>query len=247
MTAIDNERISQTHASQRSSERLVWDWPVRIFHWGLVIAIFGAFVTNKLGVRFFAYHAFCGYAVIVLVAFRILWGIYGAHHARFVNFVRGPQAVMRYISSLGRGRRTYHAGHNPLGAMMVLALLALLGTQAAFGLFANDEIFNSGPLAGLVSKSVSLTLTSLHRKLFYWIAGAVAAHIVAVLFHVLVKRENLVSAMITGRKAAHLVKQQDAIYSSRGLRAIALFIAVTTALVLILQFAPGPDLEVAGF
>ncbi len=247
MTAIDDERISPTRASHSSTDRLVWDWPVRVFHWSLVIAIVGAFVTNKLGVKYFGLHTFCGYTVIVLVAFRILWGICGARHARFVNFVHGPVAVLRYVSALGRGRRTHYAGHNPLGAIMVLALLALLGAQATFGLFANDEIFNAGPLAGLVSKSVSLGLTSLHRKIFYWIAGAAAIHVAAVMFHVFVKRENLVTAIITGRKAAHLVKQEEAIKSSHGLRAIGLFIALSFAFALLLQFAPAGDSEIAGF
>jgi len=247
MTAVERDRpAASRQAPAAASRRLVWDWPVRIFHWSLVVSILGAFATNRLGVKYFAYHAFFGYAVITLVVFRVWWGFLGPRHARFANFVKGPKAVLRYMHATGRGWKTRHAGHNPLGALMVVLLLALLGAQAAFGLFANDEIFNAGPLAGLVSKSVSLNLTSLHRKLFYLIAGAAILHIGAVLAHWRLKGDNLVSAMITGKKPAHLVEAHEEIRSSRGVLAVTLFIAISLVLATLLHFAPVADFDTAG-
>lgn len=248
MTALENDdRLAQSQAPAQAPHRLVWDWPVRLFHWSLVVSILGAFVTNRLGVKYFAYHVWFGYAVLALVAFRLLWGVVGPRHARFGNFLRGPKAVLGYVTAIGRGRHTRYPGHNPLGALMVVTLLGLVALQASLGLFANDEIFNAGPLAGLVSKSLSLELTSLHRKIFYWIAAAIALHVAAVIAHVRFKRENLVLAMITGKKPAHLVHPGEAIASSRSLHAIALFVAVVTALAVLLQFAPPADADIAGF
>jgi cytochrome b len=247
MTTLENDGAVPSVAAETVSHRLVWDWPVRFFHWALVVSIAGAFVTNRLGVKYFAYHVWFGYAVIVLVAFRLLWGVFGSRHARFVNFIRGPMSVLRYVSALGRGRRTRYAGHNPAGAVMVAALLALLAAQATFGLFANDEIFNAGPFAGLVSKSVSLGLTSLHRKIFYVIAAAVALHVGAVLAHLWIKKENLVAAMVTGKKPAHHVRPWEAIGSHRSLRAIGIFVAVGAAFALLLQLVPAESFDVAGF
>src|SRR5208283_2794790 len=215
MTAVERDRPAPPETRVATARRLVWDWPVRVFHWSLVISILGAFITNRLGVSYFACHAFFGYTVIVLVAFRIFWGFLGPRHARFASFVKGPKAVLRYLHAHGRGWKTRHAGHNPLGAAMVLLLLGLLAAQAAFGLFANDEILEAGPFAGLVSKSVSLDLTSLHRKLFY-----------------------LIAAMVNGKKSAHLVERHEEIRSSRGLRAIALLLAIGLAFALLLHFAP---------
>jgi len=247
MRTLETDRVAQSQAPAKRAQRLVWDWPVRLFHWSLVGSIIGAFVTNRLGVKYFAYHVWFGYAVLALVAFRLLWGVVGPRHARFANFLRGPKAVLGYVTALGRGRHTHYPGHNPLGALMVVTLLALVALQALFGLFANDEIFNAGPLAGLVTKSVSLGLTSLHRKIFYWIAAAVALHVAAVLAHVRFKRENLILAMITGRKPAHLVHLGEAIPSSRSLHAVALFVAVVASLAVLLQLAPPVDAEIGGF
>jgi cytochrome b len=248
MTTIESDRQTETAQSADPIEyRQVWDWPVRLFHWALVFAFVGAFVTNKLGVRYFSYHVWCGYAVIVLVVFRILWGVFGTRHARFVNFVQGPIGVLKYLSAVGRGRRTRYVGHNPLGAMMVIFLIFTLAVQAGLGLFASDEIFNIGPLYGVVSKSVSLQLTSLHRKFFYWIAAAVLLHIAAVLFHVVFKREALIRAMFTGGKAGHVVRPEEVIGSSRGWLAVTLFVAVAIALVALVHSAPLSDLDVAGF
>jgi cytochrome b len=248
MTTLENDRISSP-ATYRdaATHRRVWDWPTRFFHWGLATSILGAYVSNRLGASYFSLHLFFGYATIVLVVFRLVWGFIGTRHARFVNFLEGPRGVLRYVSAVGRKRHTRYAGHNPLGALMVVTLLLITGAQAALGLFGNDEIFNLGPFAGLVSKEASLLLTSLHRKLFYVILFAVVFHVGAVLIHVFVKREPLILAMITGHKPAHVVQPDEAISSSRGLLAILLFASLTAALIFGLDFVPVPETELAGF
>ena len=104
MTTLGNDIQTQARQDAQGAERrLVWDWPVRLFHWSLVVAFVGAFLTNKLGVAYFKYHVGCGYAVITLVTFRVLWGLFGTKHARFWNFVRGPRATLRYARDFWRG------------------------------------------------------------------------------------------------------------------------------------------------
>lgn len=221
-----------------SEHRQVWDLPVRLFHWTLVTAFIASYVTNKLGIAYFKYHVWCGYTVIVLVCFRILWGIVGTRHARFRNFVRGPAATGRYLLGLARGAERPYPGHNPLGALMVLALLLALLAQALTGLFANDEIVNTGPLYGYVSNARSLWLTSLHRLLFDWIFAAVVIHVLAVLVHHIARKEKLVRAMLTGRKPAHSVPADEAIQSSRLWLAALLIVALGLALAWIVAAAP---------
>jgi len=240
MTTIDN--VNQIPEAEHHQ---VWDLPVRVFHWTLVGAFIGAYVTNRLGVSYFKYHVWCGYTVIVLVLFRIVWGIVGTRHALFHNFVRGPLETARYAAGLLRGRHQHYPGHNPLGALMVLALLLSLGLQASAGLFGNDEIFNVGPLYGYVSKEVSLQLTSLHRQLFYWIAGAVVLHVLAVIAHHVFKQENLVHAMITGRKPAHGIGGAAHIHASHTWLAVLLSLALTLALAWIVNHAPEPLTDIS--
>jgi hypothetical protein len=129
----------------------VWDLPVRIVHWLLVIGIAGSYATHKLGVAYFSYHLWFGYLVVVLAAFRILWGFVGTRHARFASFLRGPRATGAYLVALLRGAAPATPGHNPLGGWMVIFLLLFLLAQGITGLFANDEIFNTGPLYGYIS------------------------------------------------------------------------------------------------
>ncbi len=236
---IRNELAVET--PQQVEHRQVWDLPVRLFHWALVGAIIAAFVTNRLGVAYFKYHVWSGYTVIVLVSFRILWGIVGTRHAKFRQFVRGPAATLRYAFGLMHGRGRPCAGHNPLGAYMVVMFLTALSAQAVSGLFGNDDIFNTGPLAGYVDKKLSLQMTSLHRHLFYWITTATAVHIVAVIAHHVFKRENLILAMITGRKPHHCVPEGEVIYSSRTWLAALLVFALASALWWIVADAPVID------
>jgi cytochrome b len=225
---------------QEPAPRLVWDLPVRVFHWLLVLAVIGSFVTDRIGVTAFRYHVWCGYTVLVLVAFRIVWGLVGTRHARFGNFVRGPRATLHYLLGTMRGRHERVVGHNPLGALMVVALLLALAVQAVSGLFGNDEIFNLGPLYGYVSKARSLQLTSLHRRLFYWIAGAVGVHVLAVLVHRLVYREDLVRPMLSGHKSAERVPAEQAIAGSRVWLAVAVVLGAVALLAWIVVHAPEP-------
>jgi cytochrome b len=204
----------------------------------LVASFIAAYVTNWLGVSYFTYHLWSGYFVIVLVGFRILWGIFGTHHARFANFVRHPLESVRYAKHLVKNKAQSYPGHNPLGALMVLLLLSVMMIQAATGLFANDEIFNAGPLYGYISNQLSLQLTSVHKELFYWILAAVTLHVAAVLFYVLVKRENLIKAMITGKKPRHGFEHARAIESSRIWLALFLIVLVSAVLAWVIITAP---------
>jgi cytochrome b len=224
-----------------AAERRVWDLPVRIFHWTLVLAVAGAWLTHQLGISYFVYHLWCGYAVLTLVSFRILWGLVGTRHACFWNFVHNPLATARYGLDLLRGRDAHYAGHNPLGAWMVVLLLLALLAQAVLGLFGNDEISNLGPLNGYVSEDRGIELTSLHRKLFWWIVGAIGLHIAAVVYHRVAKGENLVRAMFTGRKPAAVVTEAEAIESSRLVLAALLLALLVGILAWVVQHAPAPQ------
>lgn len=185
----------------------VWDLPVRIFHWSLVVLFIAAYVTNSLGSDYFVYHLWSGYALIILVSFRIVWGLVGTYHARFTHFVKNPVATAKYALSVFKKRDKHYLGHNPLGAVMVVVLLIAILVQAITGLFTNDEIFNVGPLYAYINDELSLQLTSLHRQLFYWILGAIALHIIAVIAHVIFKRDNIIRAMFSGNK--NLPTQED--------------------------------------
>jgi cytochrome b len=223
--------------------RKVWDLPVRVMHWGLVLAVGGAWLTRELEGDWFAWHVRCGYAVLLLAATRIVWGFVGTRHARFADFVRGPRAILRYLRG-GAGEDGQRiAGHNPLGALMVLAMLAMLLAQAALGLFANDQVMSTGPLFGYVSAETSDRLTSLHKQLFDVIVAAIAVHVAAALFYLWVRRENLIVPMITGRKPGDLLPPGALdIGSSRTLLAVGIAAALGALLWWVVKNAPEASL-----
>ncbi len=224
--------VKQLNTQSSEAKVLVWDLPVRIFHWLLVLAVAGAFITDQLGVTYFKYHVWCGYTVLVLIAFRLIWGLVGTRHARFANFIRGPKTILSYL----KGEQNHWPGHNPLGALMVLLLLGGFLVQAATGLFSNDEIFNVGPLYGYIGNELSLRLTSLHRQLFYWLAGAIALHVLAVIGYRVFKREKLVEAMVTGRKRG--ISLDQGITRSRVLLAVVIVIILSALLFWLIATAP---------
>ncbi|MEP3562652.1 MAG: cytochrome b/b6 domain-containing protein [Marinobacter sp.] len=171
----------------------LWDLPTRLFHWLLLLAVTGAVITIKTGMP--EWHGRFGLFVVGLLSWRIVWGFLGSTYARFRSFVRGPSVVLSYLRGQWQG-----VGHNPLGALSVLALLGLFGFQVVTGLFANDEISFQGPLYPLVSSAWSDTLSSWHRQSEWYLYGLVGLHVLAVMWHSKVKKDNLVQPMITGKK-----------------------------------------------
>lgn len=173
----------------------VWDWPLRLFHWLLVLAIGAAVVTGKLGGALTDWHGRAGLLILGLLVFRLVWGFVGSTHALFSNFFPTPARIAVYLRGSWRGH-----GHNPLGALAVFALLGVLAVQVVTGLFANDDIAFQGPLCDLVDKSLSDKLTGWHSRAFYILLWLVGLHVAAIVFHARVKKHNLVIPMLTGNK-----------------------------------------------
>lgn len=180
---------------------------MRAFHWTLVALIATSWVSAEIGGNAMQLHEWSGFTILTLVLFRLLWGFLGGTHARFKAFVRGPREVWAYAASLLRGRPAFHAGHNPLGGWMILALLASLLVQAGTGLFANDDIMAEGPLAKHVSKQTSDLLSKVHEANFDLLLALILLHVAAVLYYLVVKHDNLIVPMLTGRK--HLPEGVD--------------------------------------
>ncbi|MEJ2641163.1 MAG: cytochrome b/b6 domain-containing protein [Desulfosarcinaceae bacterium] len=196
------EKKNTAASSRQSNDPIVrvWDLPTRLFHWLLVFCVAVSVVTGRIGGLYMRYHEWSGVTILVLILFRIVWGVVGGRHARFAAFVAGPKAVVGYARDLfGEAHRRY-LGHNPLGGWSILAMLVALGVQAGTGLFANDDIFTEGPLAHWISKGSSDLLTRIHLFNKGVLLMLVGVHLLAVVFYYLVKRENLLVPMITGYK-----------------------------------------------
>jgi cytochrome b len=190
--------IGNTSSAQRSVR--VWDLPVRLFHWLIVALLLLSFITGHVGGNAMRIHELSGFSILTLVLFRLLWGFFGSTHARFADFVRGITAARSYAAALWSGRSAFHIGHNPIGGWMVLALLLCLLLQATTGLFANDDIMTEGPLVRLISKELSDRVSLFHQINSYVLAVLVTLHIIATLYYLWRKRENLILPMVTGRK-----------------------------------------------
>lgn len=217
---------------------LVWDWPVRVMHWGLVVAVFGAWLTRELEGDWFAWHVRCGYAVIVIACVRLVWGFVGTRHARFSNFVRGPKTVLHDLRALVQRDAEGNVGHTPAGAWMIVALLAMLLAQGLTGLFSNDQVYQTGPLFGYVTGETSDRLTTLHKQIFDVLWIAILIHVLAAFFYLLVKRRNLIVPMFSGKKSRSDVPVGEEIETSRGVVAIVIAAVVITALIVLVQTAP---------
>lgn len=192
--------MAEPSAAPRARTIEVWDLPVRLFHWALVLLLVSQIVTASIGGNAMEYHKLGGYSILTLVLFRILWGFVGGHHARFADFVRGPRAAIAYARELLRGRHRAYLGHNPLGAWSVLLMLLSLLVQTVSGLFADDEIMTTGPLEKYVSDDTSSLLTAIHEINAGVLVVLILVHVVAVIYYLLRWKDNLTGPMITGKK-----------------------------------------------
>ena len=233
-----NESDRRIHSSG-SGRVLAWDVPTRVFHWALVLLVLSAWVSYRYSENFsdhlLKWHRWNGLAILTLMVWRILWGFAGSSTARFSSFVRSPSDAARYARDLVAGRTRLFLGHNPLGGLMVVALLLVLTVQASLGLFTvehND--LTAGPLYRLVSEAATKTASKWHHLVFDRVLlPLIVLHIAANLFYGLMKREPLIPAMITGRKPAAAYEDASELRpAGRPLvRALAL-LALSAALVL---------------
>lgn len=176
---------------------LVWDAPVRVFHWLMVLSFAGAYITAE-SERFRLLHVTLGYTLAGLVVFRLLWGLAGTRHARFVNFVRGPASVWHYLRSLVGGQAEHHVGHNPAGALAIVGLLGLSLAVTASGFV-------------LYNQFAGEWMEEVHEAAANLMLAVVGVHVAGVVVSSWLHRENLVGAMITGRKVA---RPEDGIRSA---------------------------------
>jgi len=140
--------------ADKNEQRIrIWDLPVRLFHWTLVVLMAVSYFSGQAGGDWMKLHFWSGYAILTLLLFRIAWGFVGSTTARFTHFVRGPEAALEHLKELAGADRPRDVGHNALGGAMVIALLAGLLLQVAAGMFAADTDMGtiSGPLANLVA------------------------------------------------------------------------------------------------
>lgn len=180
----------------------VWDLPTRLFHWTLAFCVLSSIVCAWRGGDAMVWHFRLGYAIFALLAFRLVWGLVGGHWSRFASFIYAPSTTWRYLRGGSQPHEHHEVGHNPLGAFSVFALLALLAAQVGTGLFADDEISNTGPLIKFVSNATSLALTRWHKLFGQWlIITLIVLHIAAIVFYLVRRQRNLVGPMISGDKA----------------------------------------------
>jgi len=176
----------------------VWDAPIRLFHWAIVVLVFASWLTAHED--WMEWHIWSGYSIFALLLFRFAWGIVGSDTARFGRFLRSPIAALRHLGEFRRRAPDTEIGHNAAGGWMVLVLLVLLALQVATGLCANDQVLTEGPFAEAVGQDASDWLSHIHVLNFKVIEALVALHVAAVLAYAAIKRHNLIGPMITGKK-----------------------------------------------
>jgi cytochrome b len=179
----------------------VWDLPTRIFHWVLATSVVASIITAHVGGNAMQWHVGLGMVALILLTFRILWGLVGGRWSRFASFLYSPGTVLRYLRGEVRAGEHLDVGHNPLGAGSVFALLTLLAVQVATGLVADDEIATRGPLNALVSEDTAKRASGWHADIGQWILIAlIVLHVAAIVFYKVRKGKNLVAPMLVGDK-----------------------------------------------
>lgn len=186
----------------------VWDLPTRIFHWALLVCVVALVISAQIGGDAMTWHFRLGYSVLSLLLFRLIWGVVGGRWSRFASFIYKPADIYRYLK--GQGKPEHAIGHNPLGAISVFALLGFLLLQVGSGLISDDQIAATGPLSQFVSSATASLATFYHKDIGLLILiGLVVLHLVAILFYLVKKGDNLVLPMLQGDKKTSSVAQSS--------------------------------------
>jgi cytochrome b len=177
---------------------LVWDLPVRVFHWLLVLLVAAAYVTSRL--NWMVLHGWVGYAALTLLLFRLIWGFFGGETARFSHFLASPRSAFQHLKHTFRREPDRQLGHNPAGGWMVLLLLALLLIETLTGVYIANDIADEGPLTEIVPAWAANAIESAHAIVWDALLAAILLHLLAIGAFAAIKGQNLLRPMITGTK-----------------------------------------------
>lgn len=179
----------------------IWDLPTRAFHVLLALCVAGLIATGEIGGAFMQLHFWLGYAVLTLIFFRLIWGFVGGHWSRFVNFVPSPLKLVAYLQALRQQQADRSVGHNPLGALSVLAILSVSLLQVLSGFMTDDEIATAGPWAALVPPEWVSLASEYHSDVGkVLLILLIALHVGTVLYYKRIKNDDLIKPMLTGDK-----------------------------------------------
>ncbi len=178
----------------------IWDFPTRLFHWLLVMAVISQYITAEVIEDAIQWHFYGGYFILGLLIFRVLWGFWGAYYAKFSQFIVSPQSAWLYSKTFAAHENEPSIGHTPLGAYSIIFILTVLFTQAITGLFITDDIFHNGPYYYAIGEKTRDVMNWLHHQGFNAVWLFIALHIGAMIVYKFAKKQNLVVSMITGYK-----------------------------------------------
>ncbi len=186
--------------SSNKREAVIWDFPTRAFHWTLVALVaVNLFLVEPRGGVSNLVHFVAGYGIAGLVVFRLAWGFIGSPRSRFADFLRGWSTVKAYVARLLRFDPPHSIGHNPLGGWMIALLIVTVAGMIGTGLFAASRRA-AGPLAGFLSPQLAGLVGELHSVLSSFLIALIVAHVLGVAVEWFLTGDNLVKAMLTGRK-----------------------------------------------
>jgi cytochrome b len=230
-TTHDSLLLTRRAATPPATKILIWDLPVRLFHWLVVICVGAALITGYLlPVTWLNLHVIAGSVMAGLVLWRIIWGFTGSTYSRFRSFTCTPQQIADHIVEVKTGVVKRDAGHNPLGSLMVIALLAAMTLMTLSGFAILGGQFKQGPLKSVLSYAEALPLRNLHEVVAAVILGLIAAHLAGVIFESWRSGENLARAMVTGKKRegfVHTLPPVRARWLATGILALVAAMAMT--------------------
>lgn len=217
----------------------IWDLPLRLFHWALVLSVAFAWYSVEIAENM-ELHFYAGYTIISLLIFRLLWGFWGSDYSRFASWLPPIKDLKRYVAQFASNTNKHYPGHNPMGAISAIALVGLLLLQGTTGLFATDEYY-FGPLYGYVSEDLAGVLTAIHHLTFTILKVLIGLHLAAALFYQFVRKQGIIGAMLNGYKsvqASETPKQKARAWLAIILLVIALGIAIAISLLAVEQEDP---------
>ncbi|WP_299080373.1 cytochrome b/b6 domain-containing protein [uncultured Paraglaciecola sp.] len=218
-------------------KKLVWDVPVRLFHWLLVLCIFGQWFTAEVLEDAMDIHFYIGYFTLGLIIFRLIWGFVGTKYARFSSFIAGPKTMLGYVRNLISKQHTFTIGHNSVGGLILPAIILLVGLQAISGLFTSDDVIYSGPYYDSASTEIQQYMQWLHHNIFDLLLMIIGLHLLAIFWYLVGLKHNLIGPMIHGKK---VVSENDSIGHSQILKAILLICIVAIFVYWLVEINPPP-------